>query len=50
MHPCDKPSKGGCEQMCEKMGNEAICKCNAGYTLEADGQSCSEGKYKIVTI
>lgn len=36
VHPCDKESKGGCEQVCNKVGSKAECSCNEGYVLEKD--------------
>merc|ERR1712096_180511 len=26
-HPCDQPNRGGCEQICNKVGTQAICAC-----------------------
>ena len=44
VHPCDEEEKGGCEDICEKKGAKASCKCRAGYALEEDGKSCEKGK------
>ena len=45
VHPCDKDDKGGCEQVCEKKGEEAVCKCNEGFKpTEEDANKCEEGK------
>ena len=44
VHPCDKEDKAGCEQVCEKKGTEAVCKCTEGFELEADGKFCKEGE------
>ena len=27
VHPCDQPSRGGCNQVCNKAGDVAICSC-----------------------
>ena len=46
-HPCDKPNKGGCQQICSKKGDEAECECDEGFKLAADGKSCDKGEYRI---
>ena len=46
VHPCDKATKGGCDQVCEKDGAKAVCKCDKeGFQLEEDNQSCEFGKF-----
>ena len=50
VHPCDKPTKGGCDQTCTKKGNEAVCVCKAPeFKLAADGKACEEGKNYVKT-
>ena len=44
VHPCDK-EHGGCEQICQKKGNEALCKCRPGFLLAEDGKRCNPGKW-----
>ena len=34
VHPCDKPSQGGCEQLCLKHGMSPICRCESGFRLD----------------
>lgn len=41
VHPCDQPDKGGCEQICNKKGDEGQCGCNEGYKL-VDGKTCEK--------
>ena len=44
VHPCDKETKGGCDQICNKDGDDAVCSCNEpDYKLGEDGKSCEEG-------
>ena len=50
MHPCDQPDKAGCEETCEKKGDEAVCGCPAEYQLSADGKSCEPGIYLFFYI
>ena len=50
VHPCDKDSKGGCEQLCNKDGVNAKCSCNEGYKLNADGVACDKSEYKHYII
>ena len=45
MHPCDQPDKAGCEETCEKKGDEAVCGCPDEYQLAGDGKSCEPGIY-----
>ena len=40
VHPCDKDDNGGCEQICNKVGKEAECACEANYNLQDDGKKC----------
>ena len=45
VHPCDLPSKAGCEQTCNKDGKSSVCSCaKPDYTLNQDGKSCDKGK------
>ena len=44
VHPCDKPNRGGCEQICKKKGDGAVCQCKAGFILSEDGKQCDPGK------
>ena len=45
VHPCDKPTKGGCEQVCDKKGDEALCGCKEGYKVSAEDKSkCTKSK------
>ena len=52
VHPCDKPIRGGCSQICirkplneeEEDGKPYTCSCNAGYELEEDGVTCIKGR------
>ena len=46
VHPCDKPNKGGCEQICDKDGEKAVCSCVSpyDYTLSANGKTCDKSK------
>ena len=43
VHPCDKPSNGGCEHVCNKKGDSVVCSCNEGYKLDGNGASCTKG-------
>ena len=50
VHPCDKTTKGGCEHVCEKDGDEPVCKCNKDYKLnELNKKTCSKSKLFITT-
>ena len=40
IHPCDKKDKGDCQQICEKDGTEAKCKCEKDFKLNDDGKTC----------
>ena len=44
VHPCDKENKGGCSQICNKKGDEALCACDEGFELDTDGQTCNKSK------
>ena len=47
VHPCDKKTKGGCDQICEKNGEAAKCACKEPeFKLAEDTKSCEKG-YKI---
>ena len=43
IHPCDTENKAGCEHICQKKNEKAVCKCKPGYTLKEDGKSCRKG-------
>ena len=45
VHPCDKESKGGCDQVCNKKNKEeASCACQPiDFSLNKDGKSCDPG-------
>ena len=41
VHPCDKDTKGGCDQTCNKDGDKAKCSCTpVDFKLGEDGKSC----------
>ena len=44
VHPCDKKTYGGCEQVCNKDGENAKCSCEPAeeFTLNADGKTCDK--------
>ena len=44
VHPCDKEEKGGCSDICERKGDEAVCKCEENFKLTDDGKTCEESK------
>ena len=50
VHPCDKESKGGCEQVCNKDGVNAKCSCEPteDFTLNKDGQTCDKGNMTLM--
>ena len=49
VHPCDKKTRGGCEQACNKDGDNAKCSCEPGIdTLNADGKTCDRSKASIL--
>ena len=50
VHPCDKKSKGGCSQICNKRKDLHVCSCEAGFVLAKDKMTCDKGKkmYAIV--
>ena len=48
VHPCDKETKGGCDQICVKNGEKHTCACNAPeFKLGDDGKKCDKGKRHI---
>merc|ERR1712015_338880 len=49
IHPCDKKSKGGCSQICQKRGRGRVCRCMRGYKLLADRRSCQKTCQKACT-
>jgi len=42
VHPCDKPSQGGCEQLCLKQGRSPKCACESGFRLDQNRRTCSQ--------
>merc|ERR1711887_480182 len=48
-HPCDKKSKGGCSQICQKRGRGRVCQCKRGFKLLADRRSCQKTCQKACT-
>ena len=44
VHPCDI-GNGGCGQICNRDGDDAVCACEEGFELGSDGKSCSKGEY-----
>ena len=45
VHACDKKSKGGCEQTCNKNGGGFTCSCLVAYELADDKKSCNKSMY-----
>ena len=43
VHPCDKKTKAGCSQICNKVGKSAQCACKEGYKLASDKKFCVKG-------
>ena len=41
-HPCDI-NKGGCSQLCVKVGENMKCACNKGFILTVGGRECIPG-------
>ena len=35
-------NNGGCQQKCANVGGAALCSCESGYTLAADGHTCAD--------
>ena len=51
MHPCDLKDKGGCEQVCTKKDDQAVCGCNEGFKVSTtDPKKCEKGKSNAVEI
>ena len=50
VHPCDKRTKGGCDQTCNKEGDSFSCSCETGFKLEGDGRSCKKSKNLLIFI
>ena len=44
VHPCDKPSKGGCQHKCNKNATKFFCSCQPGYELDKNGRTCGKGR------
>ncbi len=43
VHPCDKASKGGCSQLCNKRKEKYECACKDGFLLGDDKRTCNKG-------
>ena len=43
VHPCDKASNGGCNQICNKRKEKFECGCEDGFVLAKDGKACNKG-------
>ena len=51
VHPCDQEDKGGCEHLCTKKDDLAVCVCNKGYKVSTtDPKKCEKGKSNAVEI
>ena len=61
IHPCDKETKGGCSQICNKKSslaeeeeeeqrNTFTCSCIPGFELDEDGISCNKGNLVLLVI
>ena len=45
VHPCEKPTIGGCAQICNKDEEKAKCSCKEpNFKLAKDGKACDPGK------
>ncbi len=44
VHPCDKATKGGCSQICNKRNEWYICSCKVGFVLRKDNMTCNKGE------
>ena len=44
VHPCDRKDNGGCNQVCDKEGDNKTCSCDEGFELLPDGVNCKECK------
>ena len=42
--------KGGCNHQCINTLGSYECKCNAGYSLEEDGKTCSSEFYNYIVV
>ena len=45
VHPCDKPNKGGCGQICNKRKEWHVCSCKTGFVLGRDNKTCNKGEW-----
>ena len=47
VHPCEKEARGGCSEVCNRDGVEAICACTNPKTrrLKADNKTCEKSKF-----
>lgn len=43
VHVCDSGNNGGCDQICNKDGDQAACTCRKGFKLSSDKVSCIKG-------
>lgn len=50
VHPCDKPARGGCEEFCNKDGENVVCTCGLGFVLARDGKSCDKSNHRFFVI
>ena len=44
VHPCDKETKGGCNQICNKRKEWYECSCESGFVLGKDKKICNKGE------
>ena len=45
VHPCDQGANAGCEQVCNKKGDDPLCGCNDGFKVsEEDQTKCEKSK------
>lgn len=46
VHPCDRNDNGGCNQICNKDGDDVQCGCAAGFKFaDNDNKTCVISKY-----
>ena len=46
VHPCDRPDKGGCEDICNKVEELAVCTCSEGFEL-TDQNTCEPSEWEF---
>ena len=45
IHPCDESDRGGCDHVCNKDRDDAVCSCNRGYKVSnRDPKKCRKLK------